>query len=166
LLEIPNELVKILNNSFLIRISIKGRKTKTLRVVELTYYWDGDKKIYLSGYPGKRDWIANMKTHQNVILHTVEFEPKWDISSKARIVENQEERITYILNYIERWSKRPGYPRFIMQISTKIIKLNKKLKLPWWGPFWFAKRILNQMPCVEIEFKETPKIRKTPVPSL
>ena len=107
-----------------------------------------------------------MKANDNVILHTVELEPKWDIPSKARIVENQEERITYILNYIERWSKRPGYPRFIMQISTKIIKLNKKLKLPWWGPFWFAKRILNQMPCVEIEFKETPKIRKFPVSSL
>ena len=83
MLEIPKELVKTLNDSFLIRISIKGRKTKNSRVVELTYYWDGYKKIYLSGYPGKRDWVANMKANDNVILHTVELEPKWDISTKA-----------------------------------------------------------------------------------
>ncbi len=159
MLEIPSELVKILNKSFLIRISLKGSKTKILRIVELTYYWDGHKKIFLSGYPGKRDWVANMKTHQNVTLHTVEFEPKWDIKSKARIVENQEEKIQYILKYIERWSKRPGYPRIFIQFAIKMIYLNKKLKLPWWGPFWIAKRIFYQMPCVEIEFQGIPKIR-------
>ena len=166
MLEIPSELVKILNKSFLIRISIKGRRTNTTKVVELTFYWNGQKKVYLSGYPGKRDWVANMKTHQNVTLHTVEFNPKWDIPSKARIVTNQEERIVYILKYIERWSKRPGYPRILIQFAIKMIKINKKLKLPWWGPFRLAKRILNQMPCVEIEFQDTPKTRIKPVPSI
>ena len=70
------------------------------------------------------------------------------------------------MKYIERWSKRPGYPRILIQFAIKMIKLNKKLKLPWWGPFWFAKRIFNQMPCVEIEFQDTPKTRKKPVPSI
>lgn len=165
MLSLPEELKEILRKSFLIRISVEGRKTKAVRLVELTYYWDGNKKIYLSGYPGKRDWLANMQSNPHVTVHTVEFEPNWDIIAKARIVEDRNERITYILNYIEHWSVRPGYPRIIMQFSTRMIKLNKKLNLPWWGPFWFARKILDQMPCVEIEFKENPKLRVSQAPS-
>ena len=143
MLSLPEELKEILRKSFLIRISVEGRKTKAVRLVELTYYWDGNKKIYLSGYPGKRDWLANMQSNPHVTVHTVEFETNWDIIAKARIVEDRNERITYILNYIEHWSVRTGYPRIIMQFSTRMIKLNKKLNLPWWGPFWFARKILD-----------------------
>ena len=58
MLEIPSELVKILNKSFLIRISIKGRRTNTTKVVELTFYWNGQKKVYSTGW-----WGGNKKTN-------------------------------------------------------------------------------------------------------
>ncbi|NQW21589.1 MAG: hypothetical protein HQ477_12860 [Chloroflexi bacterium] len=151
---LPEQLEKILSDSFYIRTTLT-RKNGTQRTIETTYVWtqeNGVNKIILSGYPGKRDWVASMARNAEVTVHSVEFEPWFDIPAEARVIRDLNEKLPNIFAFIEHWALRPGFPRTKFNILLGSVKINRALRLPWWGPFFFAKRIFNGMPCVEITF--------------
>ena len=127
--------------------------------METTYFWNGDNEVVLSGYPGRRDWVANMAANPTVTLHTVEFEPWFDIPGRARVLWNTNDRLPHIFNFIDRWAERPGFPRRRFAFALGAIKLNRRLGLPWWGPFWFARKVLDNMPCVVVTFAGPPALR-------
>tara|TARA_A100001037_G_C14919841_1_gene531148 strand:+ start:130 stop:672 length:543 start_codon:yes stop_codon:yes gene_type:complete len=160
--KLPAQLEKILSESFYIRTTLI-RKNGTPRTVETTYVWlqEGDvNKIILSGYPGKRDWVASMSRNSKVTVHTVEFEPWFDINSEAKVIRKLDKKLPYLIAFIEHWAQRPGFPRTRFKILLTAVKINRWLKLPWWGPFIIAKKIFNGMPCVEITFASKPILRK------
>ncbi|MDP6824159.1 MAG: nitroreductase family deazaflavin-dependent oxidoreductase, partial [Dehalococcoidia bacterium] len=68
----PEELRRILDSSFVLRTTMTRRRSGGLRTVETTYTWDGVDRIYLSGYPGPRDWVASMGANPSVLVTTVE----------------------------------------------------------------------------------------------
>jgi hypothetical protein len=151
---LPAKLEKILSDSFYIRTTLT-RKNGTPRTIETTYVWiqeNGVNKIILSGYPGKRDWVASMARNAKVTVHSVEFEPWFDIPAEAVVVRELNEKLPKIFAFIERWSVRPGFPRLKFKLLLGAVKINRALRLPWWGPFIIAKRIFSGMPCVEITF--------------
>lgn len=162
---LPDPLKRILANSFYLRTTL-FRKNGSQRVIETTYYWDGSNQIILSGYPGKRDWVASMARNPEVTVHTVEFEPGFDISASARVLRDRKERVPHLIKFIEHWAKRPGFPRRRFQFLLGAVKLNRKLRLPWWGPFILARRIFDQMPCVVITLEGEPIERSGPPPAL
>lgn len=160
--ELPPELQRILHDSFYIRITLKRRKAGTPRTVELTYVWDGGDRLVLSGYPGKRDWVASMAANPSVTVHTAEDEPWFDLPAQARVVRSPKERLPHVLAYIEHWSNRPGYKRPLVLCVVRAVRINKALRLPMWGPFWLLRRnIFDPMPCVEITFTGEPVLRRT-----
>jgi len=151
---LPPQLEKILSESFYIRTTLI-RKNGTPRTIETTYVWvqeHGVNKIILSGYPGKRDWVASMSRNSKVTVHSVEGEPWFDIPAEALVVRQLNEKLPKIFAFIEHWALRPGFPRTKFKILLGAVKINRALRLPWWGPFIIAKRIFNGMPCVEITF--------------
>jgi hypothetical protein len=159
--QLPEQLENILSNSFYIRTTLT-RKNGSQRTIETTYVWiqeDGVNKIILSGYPGKRDWVASMSRNATVTVHSVEFEPWYDIPAQAVVVRDLNEKLPKIFAFIERWALRPGFPRTKFKILLGAVKINRALRLPWWGPFIIAKRIFNGMPCVEITFTGEPVVR-------
>lgn len=162
---LPDPLMRILADSFYLRTTLH-RRNGMLRVIETTYYWDGDRTVVLSGYPGKRDWVASMARNGDISVHTVEFEPGYDIPAQARVVRDRNERLPYLLKFVERWTERPGFPRRRFQFLLGAVKANRKMKLPWWGPFIIARRIFDQMPCVVITFTGEPVERNGPLPPL
>ncbi len=158
---LPADLEKILSESFYIRTTLT-RKNGTPRTIETTYVWiqeNGTNKIILSGYPGKRDWVASMSRNPKVTVHSVESEPWFDIPAEARVVRDLNEKLPKIFAFIEHWALRPGFPRTKFRILLGAVKINRALRLPWWGPFILAKRIFNGMPCVEITFTGEPTKR-------
>ena len=157
------ELQQILRDSFALRTTVLKRDG-TPRTVETTYWWDGDREILLSGFPGKRDWVASMGRSPRVQVHTVEFAPWYEIDGVARVVRDREERLPYLYAFIDRWTLRPGFPRRRFQLALGAVKLNRRLRLPWWGPFWLARRILDAMPCVVIRLTGVPRPRSIPPP--
>ncbi|MBI4305524.1 MAG: hypothetical protein HY678_04315 [Chloroflexi bacterium] len=159
------EVRKILDTSFYIRATVV-RKNGQPRTVEMTYYWSGGDGLVFSGYPGKRDWVASMARRPELTIHTVEGDSWWDIPARARVIRNRKERLPYILKYIERWARRPGYPRWQIQLFLGAVRCNRALRLPWWGPFALARRVLDRMPCVEISFIGDPKARPGGPPAL
>ena len=46
------------------------------------------------------------------------------------------------------------------------VKINRRLGLPWWGPFYLARRIFDRMPCVLLELKGAPVERLGPPPAI
>jgi len=158
---LSNRVRYVLAHSFVIQTTVT-RRSGIPRSVETTYVWDGQDHVYLSGYPGKRDWVASMTANPQVTVHTVEGteETGWyDIPASARVLRDRNERLPHLLAFVERWAKRPGFPRLPFQIALAMIRLNRRLYLPWWGPFYLARRFLDQMPCVELIFTGDPVAR-------
>ena len=164
--EIDPRLPDILRDSFCIRTSMIRRRSGGTRTVETTYYWNGARQIVLSGYPGPRDWVANINANPTVTLHTAEFEPSFDIPGRAEVLWDTNERLPHLLNFIGRWTERPGFPRRRFAIALGAIRLNRKLRLPWWGPFCLIRKILDQMPCVVVTFTGEPTLRLGGPPAL
>ena len=152
---LPAALKRILSGSFYIRTTLT-RKDGTSRTIETTFVWDGGDKIVLSGYPGRRDWVASMARTPGVVVHTVELEPWFDIPAEARVVRDLDEKLPKLMAFIENWAVRPGFPRTRFNLLLGAVKVNRALRLPWWGPFIIAKRIFINMPCVEITFTGEP----------
>ena len=164
--KLPAKLEKILAESFYIRTTLV-RNNGTPRTIETTFVWtqeNGVNKIILSGYPGKRDWVASMARNAQVTVHSVEFEPWFDIPAEARVVRNLNEKLPKIFAFIEHWALRPGFPRTKFKLLLGAVKINRALGLPWWGPFIIAKRIFRGMPCVEITFTGDAVIRSEGAP--
>ena len=184
---LPDALRRILGESFVVRVSHRGRRTGIPRVLETTYRWDGGTRVYLSGYPGRRDWVANMAANPDVTLHTVESHPHYDIPARARVLRastrrrggterprgmggghrrtegGRDERMDHVLAFVERWAARgAGGPP--LRLALRAIRLNRALRLPWWGPFYLVRRVLDAMPCVEIEMVGEPTVRPDPPP--
>ncbi len=157
---------EILGSSFFIRTTMTRRRTGTPRTIETTYVWNGGDRVVLSGYPGKRDWVANMRAHAEVTLHTVEGSAHYDIPGSARVLTDRDERIPHLLDFIAHWATRPGYPRLQIRVILTVLRLHRGLRLPWWGPFVFARRTLDRMPCVEIQFVGEPRLRRGDPPPL
>ena len=147
---------KILAESFYIRTTLI-RKDGSPRTIETTFVWArGADKIVLSGYPGKRDWVASMSRNSAVTVHTVEFEPWFDIPAEARVIRDLDEKLPRLMAFIENWALRPGFPRTRFKLLLSAVKINRALRLPWWGPFIIARKIFSSMPCVEITFTGEP----------
>jgi hypothetical protein len=161
--DFPAELVRILHGSFALRTTLT-RKNGRLRTIETTYWWDGAREIVLSGFPGKRDWVASLARNPRVAIHTVELGPSWDIDGRARVLRDPVERMPYLMRFIERWMDRPGFPRRRFALALGAVKLNQRLGLGWWGPFRLARRIFDAMPCVVISLVGEPRRRRDPPP--
>lgn len=156
----------ILEDSFFIRITMTRRRSGTPRTIETTYVWDGGNRIVISGYPGRRDWVANMGANPDVTVHTVEGDQWFDIPATARVLRDRNERVPHLMAFIEHWAERPGFPRRRFMFVLNMIKLNRRLHLPWWGPFYLVRKIFDQMPCVEITFAGEPVARPGGPPPL
>lgn len=163
--EWPPELSEILKRSFVVRTSF-ARRDGSLRTLETTFGWSGGREIVLSGFPGKRDWVASLSRSPEVVLHTVEFSPGYDIQARARVLRDREERMPYLFAFIERWSERPGFPRRRFGFLLGAVKINRRLGLPWWGPFYLARRIFDRMPCVVLELNGVPVKRQGSAPAV
>ena len=150
----------ILENSFFIRVTMTRRRSGTPRTIETTYVWNGARQIVISGYPGPRDWVANMGANPDITVHTVEGDRWFDIAATARVLRDRNERVPHLLAFIEHWAEQPTFPRRRFMFLINMIKLNRRLHLPWWGPFYFARKILDQMPCVEITLTGEPTRRE------
>jgi hypothetical protein len=162
--DFPDPLVRALRESFALRTTLR-RKTGQRRTLETTYWWDGTREIALSGFPGKRDWVASLARNPAVVVHTVEHGPPWwDIDGRARVLRDPAERMPYLMRFIERWMNRPGFPRRRFALALGAVKLNQRLGLGWWGPFRLARRIFDAMPCVVITLVGEPRLRRVPPP--
>lgn len=161
---IPPHFASILSNSFLLRTSATGRKTGLTRITETTFHWDGDSKVILSGYPGKRHWVANMKANPKVMVHTVQGLIWYDIAATARIVSAEREREKLLLGFIDHWASQARSIGVCIRSIVFFAKVMAVARVPYWGPLLPLKSIIRRMPCVELTFESIPALRSEPPP--
>ena len=154
-----------LRASFVIRVAHRGRRSGLPRVLETTYRWDDAGKIYLSGYPGKRDWVANMGANPDVAVYTVERGQWFVAPATARVVRSRAERTPYIMAYVRHWLRLPGAERRLIRWALAAASVNRALRLPWWGPFYCVRRVFDAMPCVELTLTGPASASSEPPPA-
>lgn len=155
---------RALSTSFAIRVTHRGRRSGLPRVLETTYYWDGVGRIYLSGYPGRRDWVANMGADPDVTVFTVERGQWFAAPATARVLRSHRERTPYVMAYVRHWLRLGGGQRGLIRWALATVRVNRALRLPWWGPFYCVRRVFDAMPCVELTLTGTPVPLDAPPP--
>jgi deazaflavin-dependent oxidoreductase (nitroreductase family) len=73
-----------------IDITTIGRKSGKPRRIEIWFYRAGE-RIYLSGGPGRRSWVANLLAHPDFTFH-LKGSVRADLPARARPVTDPEER--------------------------------------------------------------------------
>ncbi len=165
---LPPDLMDSLSHDFVMRFTANGRTSGKARTTETTFVWaprhGKAHRIYVSGYPGKRDWVANVREHPAVTVHTVESNVYYDIPTVARVITDRADRTYPLLAFLDRWAHRPEAEQRLFGWLIAAIRINRRLHLPWWGPFYLARRIMDRMPCVELTFAGPPVQRLHPPP--
>jgi deazaflavin-dependent oxidoreductase (nitroreductase family) len=71
-------------------ITTTGRRSGQLRRLEI-WYFVIDGRVYLTGTPGPRDWLANLAADPRLTFHVKEG-ARADLPALGRIVDNPVER--------------------------------------------------------------------------
>jgi deazaflavin-dependent oxidoreductase (nitroreductase family) len=161
--DLPPVVRASLESDFFIRFTTNGRRSGLPRTSETTFVWDRSRTLIVSGYPGKRDWVANIAQQSRITVHTVENAVFYDLPGTARVLRDRNERTEPLLAFLMHWAERPEAPRRLFTFVVRAVRTNRRLHLPWWGPFYLIRRVLDRMPCVEITLDATPT-RRTILP--
>jgi hypothetical protein len=71
-------------------ITTTGRRSGRPHRVE-TWFYRYDDRIYLSGLPGRRDWLANLRDNPRLIFH-LKHGARADLPASAQVVTDDELR--------------------------------------------------------------------------
>ncbi|MEK9659655.1 MAG: hypothetical protein VW450_06915 [Chloroflexota bacterium] len=154
---LPAPLRSALREGFVVRTLHTGRRTGAPRMVETTYAWDGGEHLLLSGYPGTRDWVANLAERPSATVLVPTLQGVYAIAVEARVLRDRHERTPHLLRFVGRWALRMGPRGWGMAAAVGMLRIHNTLRLPWWGPYALAVRVLDRMPCVELTFIGRPR---------
>lgn len=87
---LPKNIQTALENDDLVDISTTGRKTGQPYRFEMWFHYHLG-RIYLTGRPAPRDWLANMKANPEITFHLKES-LQLDIPATARPITDQADR--------------------------------------------------------------------------
>lgn len=71
-------------------ITTTGRRSGLPRRIEI-WYFVVDGRVYLTGTPGPRDWLANLRVDPRLTFHVKEGASA-DLAARAAIVDDPDER--------------------------------------------------------------------------
>ena len=81
-------------------LSTVGRRSGGLKRIEI--WWFGfEDRLIITGTPGPRDWLANLRVDPHLIIHT----PEGDFPGEAAEITDKEFRRRFFENRHTRWYK-------------------------------------------------------------
>ncbi|MGI8518493.1 MAG: nitroreductase/quinone reductase family protein [Acidimicrobiia bacterium] len=81
-----------------IDLSTIGRRSGTWRRVEIWWFFFEDRLI-ITGTPGPRDWLANLRTDPKLIIHA----PEGDFPGIATVIDDLDYRRRFFASRETRW---------------------------------------------------------------
>ena len=97
-----------LANDRTVDITTTGRRSGEPHRIEI-WIWRHDGRTYLSGAPGRRDWLANLRANPEFTLHLKES-LQADVPATARPIAEQAERREVIAGILEEAGRSPDNP--------------------------------------------------------
>lgn len=88
-----------------IDITTTGRSSGQPRRIEIVFFHLHG-RVYITGMPGPRDWLADLKADPRMIFH-LKRGPNADLPASARIVTDESERRSVATTACSAWD-RPG----------------------------------------------------------
>ncbi len=105
-----SEVTAALHRGGLIDITTTGRKSGRPRRIELVFF-DIDSRIYISGSPGSRAWIANLNADPRMTFH-LKRGLRVDLAATARVMTDPEERRPVMKAITTAWRSQDKFDVF------------------------------------------------------
>lgn len=146
------EILHALQNDFLIDLTTFGRNTGRPHTIECRFMYENG-KVYVSGFPGKRDWLANVTKNPKVFIR-LKQSIDVAIAAEGRVVTSEKERRPLLARYMEFWTPINPVEKALRFVVISLTKFWVKTRLPLWGPMLPISRIMKKMPLVEFTLLE------------
>ena len=92
---------RALSRGHLIDITTMGRRSGQPRRIEVVFHNIGG-RIYISGMPGRRAWLANLAANPNFTFH-LKGPVKADLPATARVITDEAERRQVFGEIVKAW---------------------------------------------------------------
>ena len=89
-------------------ITTTGRRSGEPRRIEI-WIWRHDGRTYLSGAPGRRNWLANLRANPEFTLHLKES-LQADVPAAAHPITDEAERREVIAGILDEAGRTPADP--------------------------------------------------------
>jgi deazaflavin-dependent oxidoreductase (nitroreductase family) len=95
----------------LIDITTTGRRSGATRRIEIVFF-NFDGRLYVSGLPGRRSWVANLAADPRLTVHLKRgFQA--DVPATARIINDEAERRPIIERVCQAWNRADQVETFV-----------------------------------------------------
>jgi deazaflavin-dependent oxidoreductase (nitroreductase family) len=94
---------RALSRGHLVDITTTGRKTGEPRRIELVFH-NFDGRVYISGMPGRRSWLANLEADPDFVFH-LKGPIKADLRARARVITDPTERRDVLARVAQVWRR-------------------------------------------------------------
>ena len=98
-----SQIAAALRQGGIIDITTTGRRSGQPRRVEIVFF-DFDGRVYISGMPGRRAWLANLKADPTLTFH-LKRGVQADLPATARIISDEAERRPIIERVCAIWNR-------------------------------------------------------------
>ena len=95
----------------IIDITTTGRTSGQPRRIEIVFF-NLDGRVYITGMPGRRAWLANLKADPRLTFH-LKRKVIADLPARARIISDETERRPLLTRVCEAWNRQPQTEAFI-----------------------------------------------------
>lgn len=108
--EQDEEIVAALRRGGVIDMTTTGRLSGRPRRIEITFFYlDG--RVYISGLPGRRGWLANLRADPRMTFH-LKRGIEADLRARGRIISDPEERRPLIEAITRAWRREDRFETF------------------------------------------------------
>ncbi len=100
-----------ISNGQLIDLTTTGRQSGEARRIEIVIFsFDG--RLYISGMPGRRAWLANVVAEPRIIVH-LKGDVDADLAGRARVIGDPDERRTLLTRITRHWRREGQIGAFV-----------------------------------------------------
>ena len=95
----------------IIDMTTTGRRSGRPRRIEIVFFRD-DARVYITGLPGKRAWLANLAADPHLTVH-LKRGLTADLPATARIVTDEAERRPVLERVCDEWDRQAQTEAFV-----------------------------------------------------
>ncbi len=115
----------VIDNGQIIDLTTTGRQSGEAKRIEIVIFLlDG--RLYISGMPGPRAWLANVAADPRVTIH-LKGDVTADLPGRARVISDPEERRPLLQRITRHWRRETELETFVATSPLIEVKLDEPI---------------------------------------
>ncbi len=115
------EIEHALATDSLIDMTTVGKKSGEPRRIEIAFH-NIDRKLYITGLPGRRDWYANLVANPQFTFH-LKQSTQADIPARAMPITDEATRRQVLAQVVAKWDRRDQLEAFVQSSPLVHVEL-------------------------------------------